>query len=110
MRSPGKAWRPGTRAIAAALLLVALVLAGVISRFASGDPDGLTKVSEEHGFADTGTTHDSVLGGYGSLTGALGVLVVLVLAGGVTYAVRRRDRDRDLDLDDDQEHDESRAE
>ena len=30
------------------------------------------------------------MGGYGSLTGVLGVLVVLGLAGGVTYAVRRR--------------------
>jgi len=94
--------RPGTKVVAAVVLLAALVLAGVVSRFASGDPDGLTKVSEDQGFGGTGKTHDSVLGGYGSLTGALGVLVVLGLAGGVTYAVRRRDHDED--------HDESRAE
>ena len=87
--------RPGTKVVAAVVLLAALVLAGVVSRFASGDPDGLTKVSEDHGFAHTGSTHDSVVGGYGSLTGVLGVLVVLGLAGGLTYAVRRRDRDRD---------------
>lgn len=83
--------RTSTRLVAAVVLLVALVLAGVVSRFASDDPDGLTKVSEDHGFADSGKAHDSVLGGYGSLTGVLGVLVVLGLAGGVTYAVRRKD-------------------
>jgi len=85
--------RVGTRAVVAVLLLLALVLAGVVSRFASSDPDGLTKVSEDKGFAHTGTSHDSPLGGYGPLTGVLGVLVVLGLAGGVTYAVRRRDRE-----------------
>ena len=82
--------RPGLKIVAAAVLLVALVLAGVVSRFASSDPDGLTKVSEDHGFAATGTSHHGLLGGYGSLTGIVGVVVVLVLAGGVAYAVRRR--------------------
>jgi hypothetical protein len=84
-----------TKVVAAAVLLAALVLAGVVSRFASGDPDGLTKVSEDHGFDHTAKTHDSVLGGYGGLTGVLGVLIVLGLAGGVTYAVRRRVDDED---------------
>ena len=51
----GDSRRSGTKVAAAVLLLVALVLAGVVSRFASGDPDGLTKVSEDHGFADTET-------------------------------------------------------
>ncbi len=78
------------KALAAGLLLVALLLAGVVSRFASDDPDGLTKVSEDHGFADTEKTNDSPLGGYGALTGVLGVLVVLGLTGGLAYAVRRR--------------------
>jgi hypothetical protein len=89
--------RASTRVVAAALLLVALVLAGVVSRFASGDPDGLTKVSEDRGFAQSGEAHDSVLDGYGSLTGVLGVLVVLALAAGVTYAVRRRAPDEARD-------------
>ena len=84
--------RVSTRLVAAGLLLVALVLAGVVSRFASEDPDGLTKVSEDHGFASTGTTHDGLLGGYGSLTGVVGVLVVLALAGGIAYAARRRSK------------------
>ena len=101
MKITGKA-RTSTKVVAAVVLLLALVLAGVVSRLASGDPDGLTKVSEDHGFDNTGKTHDSVVGGYGSLTGVLGVLVVLGLAGGVTYAVRRREDDKD--------HDENRAE
>jgi hypothetical protein len=70
-------------------------MAGVVSRFASDDPDGLTKVSEDHGFAHTGKSHDSMVGGYGGLTGVLGVLVVLGLAGGLTYAVRRRAPEKD---------------
>ena len=73
--------------------VVALVLAGVVSRFASGSPDGLTKVSEDHGFADTGRSHHGLFDGYGSLTGVIGVLVVLALAAGLVYLARRRSRD-----------------
>ena len=72
------------------IAVVALLLAGVVSRFASGDPDGLTKVSEDQGFAHTEKPRDSLIGDYGSLTGVVGVLVVLGVAGGVAYAVRRR--------------------
>jgi hypothetical protein len=94
MKTTRKA-RASTKVVAVVVLLVALVLAGVVSRFASHDPDGLTRVSEDHGFAHKGKTHHGVLGGYGGLTGVLGVLVVLGLAGGVTFAVRRRDHDED---------------
>ena len=75
--------RTSTKVVAAGVLLVALVLAGVVSRFADSDPDGLTKVSEDHGFAQhrEGPTTACWVG-YGSLTGVLGVLVVLGLAGG----------------------------
>ena len=82
--------RTSTKVVAATVLLVALVLAGVVSRFADHDPDGLTKVSQEHGFAHKAATHRGLLGGYGSLTGVVGVVVVLGLAGGLTFAVRRR--------------------
>ena len=82
--------RTSTKVVAATALLVALVLAGVVSRFADHDPDGLTKVSQEHGFAHKATTHRGLLGGYGSLTGVVGVVVVLGLAGGLAFAVRRR--------------------
>lgn len=72
------------------IAVVALLLAGVASRFADSDPDGLTKVSQDHGFAHTEKTRDGLLGEYGGRTGVIGVLVVLGLAGGVAYAVRRR--------------------
>ena len=79
-----------TRWFVAAGVLVAILLAGIVSIYASGDPDGLTKVSEDHGFAHTEKRRDGLIGDYGSATGVVGVLVVLGIAGGVTYAVRRR--------------------
>jgi cobalt/nickel transport protein len=86
--------RVPTKWVVLGVAVVALLLAGVVSRFADTDPDGLTKVSEDHGFAHTEKARDGVLGDYGSVTGVLGVLVVLGVAGGVTYAVRwRRPRD-----------------
>ena len=72
------------------IAVCALLLAAVVSRFADSDPDGLTKVSQDKGFAHTEKSRDGRLGYYGSLSGVVGVLVVLGLAGGVTYAVRRR--------------------
>lgn len=86
--------RPSTRAVAAGLLLVTLLIAGVLSRYASSEPDGLTKVSQEQGFADTETEHatsSSPFAGYdGALAGVVGVVVVLALGGGLTLALRRR--------------------
>ncbi|HEY0950983.1 PDGLE domain-containing protein [Nocardioides sp.] len=86
--------RVATRWVVLGIAVLALVLAGVVSRFADSDPDGLTRVSQDHGFAHTEKGRDGLLGGYSGATGVLGVLVVLGLAGGVTYAVRRR-RPRD---------------
>ena len=42
-------------------LLLALVLAGVVSGFASSSPDGLEKVAQDKGFAET--AEDSALAG-----------------------------------------------
>ena len=72
-------------------MLVALLLAGVASFYASGDPDGLTKVSEDQGFAQTEQEHqtgDGPFAGYetkgvadgrlsGGMAGVVGSLVVL---------------------------------
>ncbi|WP_199506155.1 PDGLE domain-containing protein [Geodermatophilus sp. TF02-6] len=92
-------------------LLVALLVAGVGSWYASSSPDGLERTAQRTGFAATArdsATADSPLADYsvaglgsdrisGGLAGVIGVTVTLVLAGGLTMLVRRRDRDRDRD-------------
>ncbi len=78
-----------TRVLVLVGIAVALVMAGVVSRFASSDPDGLTKVSEDHGFAHTGTTHDGLLT-YGGESGLVGAVVVLAIVGAAVYLLRRR--------------------
>lgn len=93
-------------------LLVSLLVAGVVSYWASSHPDGLEHVAERVGFADTAEdspTADSPLSDYqvkgvddpalsGGLAGLIGSAVVLVAAGGLGYAVRRRgSRDDDAD-------------
>ena len=93
-----------TRAFLLGGLLVALLLAGVGSYYASTHPDGLEHVAEKTGFLDTADDHatgDGPMADYsvkgvdsprlaGGLAGVTGVLVTLVLAGGLGYAVRRR--------------------
>lgn len=95
------------RALVIAGLLVALVLAGVVSYYASGDPDGLNKVAADEGFAENEKAHgleDSPFSGYettgvdndrlsGGLAGVVGVGVTFLVMGGLVYAVRRRARD-----------------
>jgi hypothetical protein len=92
------------RFVFAALLLVGLVLAGVVSFYASGSPDGLERVAEDTGFLNTASEHataDGPLADYraqgieddrlaGGLAGVAGALVVLGVAGGLTFALRRR--------------------
>ena len=96
--------RPSTRTVVVVGVLVALVLAGVVSFYASSEPDGLDRVSRDEGFAATEKEHGSSgspLSDYavdgvddervsGGLAGVLGVGVVLVLTAGIAYAVRRR--------------------
>lgn len=93
-----------TRTFVVTGLLAALLVAGVASYWASGHPDGLQHVAQQAGFADEAkgsATDDSPLSGYKvrgiendavsrGLAGVLGAVVVLVIAGGLTYAVRRR--------------------
>ncbi|GAA3875429.1 hypothetical protein GCM10022243_45450 [Saccharothrix violaceirubra] len=81
--------------------LVSLVLAGVVSYFASADPDGLDYVTEEHGIAEHARDHplgggplaDYAVGGDDRLTGVagvVGVLVVLSVAFGLFRLLRKR--------------------
>jgi cobalt/nickel transport protein len=93
-----------TRVLVVAGILLALLIAGVASFYASDDPDGLTKVSEDHGFSKAQQGHgaaDGPLAGYetkgvddarlsGGAAGVAGSLVVLLIAGGVVLLVRRR--------------------
>jgi|SoiMethySBSTD1v2_1073268.scaffolds.fasta_scaffold653028_2 cobalt/nickel transport protein len=87
-------------------LFVALALAGIGSYYASSSPDGLTKVSENQGFASSEQPHhtgDSPLAGYqtkdvhnsrlsGGLAGVIGVGVTFAVAGGAALLIRRRAR------------------
>jgi cobalt/nickel transport protein len=93
-------------------LLVALLIAGGVSYFASSDPDGLDTVAL-HGCTEDGaqlqgtciaqnaTDHHTAgspladyswFGGDGTvgIAGVIGVLVVLVLAGGLFWLLRKR--------------------
>ena len=93
-----------TRLVLAGLLVATLLLAGVVSFYASSDPDGLNRVAEDEGFASTESEHTSADGPLsddegagvdaerlsGGLAGLAGVVVVLLLTGGIAYAVRRR--------------------
>lgn len=73
-------------------IFVTLILASVVSFYASGDPDGLEKVAEEKGFLDDAVDHslgNSPLADYGvsavtddrlsiALAGSFGVILMLV--------------------------------
>jgi cobalt/nickel transport protein len=96
--------RPSTKAVRLGMLVVALVLAGVVSYYAASSPDGLNRVAQDKGFASTEKGHpasDHPLAGYSTrgvgndrlstgLAGVAGVVVVLTLAGGLALVVRRR--------------------
>lgn len=96
--------RPSTKVFAVVAVLVALLLAGVVSYYASGSPDGLNRVAEDKGFAaqeKDSAAADSPFSDYatrdvdndrlsGAVAGIVGVAVVLVLAGGLGHVVRRR--------------------
>lgn len=86
-------------------LLVALVLAGLVSYYASSAPDGLEKVSADHGLdahAKDSAAADSPLSGYGvsgiqnerlsvGVAGVIGVGVTFAVAGGAFLLLRRRE-------------------
>ena len=92
------------RWVAVGIAVVALLLAGVVSYYASANPDGLEYVAGKTGFLDSASEHgaaDGPLADYGTkgvdnerlsggLAGVIGTVVVLVLAGGLALVVRRR--------------------
>ena len=98
-----------TRKFFAGFLLVALLVAGVASYYASSHPDGLNFVAEKTGFIDkekASPTSDGPFAGYstkgidnqrlsGGVAGVAGCLLVLGIASGVFWLVRRRDTDSD---------------
>lgn len=87
-------------------LVVALLVAGVGSYYASAHPDGLEHVAREVGFldrAEDSPAADGPLAGYsttgvddarlgGGLAGVAGSLMVLALAFGLFHLLRRRNR------------------
>ena len=90
-----------TRTFTALALGAALIVAGVVSHYASPHPDGLMYVAQTHGFVAAGSgslTEDWPLAGYavdgladarlsGGLAGVIGCLGCFALVGLVT---RRR--------------------
>jgi cobalt/nickel transport protein len=84
--------------------VVSLFLAGVVSNYASSNPDGLEKVAEDIGFLDSAKDHtyaDGPLADYGVKgienerlsTGAAGIIGVIATAGvstGLFLVLRRK--------------------
>ena len=86
----------------AVALGITVVVATVVVRFASDQPDGLEYVAEQQGFADTAEDHalgDAPLADYGdnlagdgsgnrAIAGAVGVAVTLGLGAGLFWLIR----------------------
>jgi cobalt/nickel transport protein len=81
--------------------VVSLLIAGVLSYFASGSPDGLDKTVEDTGIAQHAREHplagstfaDYALGGddkFTGLAGVLGVVVVLAISFGLFWLLRKK--------------------
>jgi cobalt/nickel transport protein len=93
-----------TRGFFVVLLLAALLVAGVASYYASSHPDGLNFVAQQTGFGDrekASPTSEGPFAGYstkgigndrlgGGLAGVAGSLLVLSIAGGLFWVLRRR--------------------
>lgn len=92
------------RALLIVGLLLACAVAGVLSFYASSEPDGLERVATDNSLSQGEASHpmaDSPLADYGvrgvadprlstGLAGIAGSLVVLALAGGLFLLIRRR--------------------
>ncbi len=99
------AHRTSSRGFFVAFLVAALLVAGGASYYASSHPDGLEFVAGKNGFMDRAkdsATAESPLADYstkgiendrvsGGVAGVAGSLLVLVLAGGLFWGLRRRE-------------------
>ena len=77
-----------TRTVFVVGLVVALLIGGVASYYASSHPDGLEHVADKVGIIDTAEKRDALLSG--GLAGLLGAVIVMILASGLAFVVRRR--------------------
>lgn len=93
-----------TRRFTVVALFTSLLLAGVVSWFASGNPDGLEHVAESTGFSQTATDHAAAAGPLADyatkgvaderlstgLAGVMGVAATGLVMGGLLLVLRRR--------------------
>jgi hypothetical protein len=99
--------RPRTRTLVVVGIALSLLLAGVVSWYASSSPDGLSRVAQDQGFSQTAQKHataDSPLAGYakgggegrvsGGVAGVIGVAVTGIVMGGLVLLLRRRSASR----------------
>jgi cobalt/nickel transport protein len=105
--------RPSPKVFFAAFLLVSLVVAGVVSFYASSHPDGLEYVAEETGFIDEAEDSpmtSSPLNDYSTsgiddprvssgVAGVLGVGITLAAGTALFWVLRRRGVHADDDAD-----------
>ncbi|MEV4182331.1 PDGLE domain-containing protein, partial [Streptosporangium canum] len=99
--APAAARRPGW--FLPVGIVVAALLAGIVSFYASSSPDGLERVAEDKGFSSQAADHalgEQPLADYGDVggipvgvAGLIGVGVTLAVGGGLFFAVRRRTKD-----------------
>lgn len=96
--------RPRTRTLVLAGVIVSLLVAGLLSWYASSSPDGLERVAQDQGFSQTTDQHaaaDSPLAGYGTkgvdderlsggVAGVIGVAATGAIMGGLVLLLRRR--------------------
>lgn len=90
-------------------LLAAVLVGGLASLYASGDPDGLNRVAADEGMAAKEEAHaleDGPFAGYespldsslsGGVAAVVGISATFVVAGGLMFAVRRRGRSTSAD-------------
>jgi cobalt/nickel transport system permease protein len=102
--APTRPAKPSVRLLWIVGVLAALLLAGMVSYYASASPDGLEKVAADHGMDRKAEEHagrDFPLADYrttdvgnarlsGGLAGVIGVGTTLAVGTGVFWLIRRR--------------------